>query len=152
MSDKPTSVDIAALRAQQEVQMQSFLRDVIEITSREEIGAWIAPPGLEQMMFFRCGVRYSDGSMPPGCARAYHRHKSMGALDAPKGMRPPVGFESDDNRGVYVMYFPENWAKVQAARNVAAQIRDPMREFQSALGGAVSLDIREATFKPKTRK
>lgn len=149
MNDK--NIDIAALRAQQETSMQSFLQDVY-IVGNEQIGAWMAPPGLEAMVFFRCGAKYGDGSMPPNCAKTYHRHKSMGALDAPKGMRPPVGFESDDNRGVYVMYFPENWAKIQAARNVAARMIDPMKEFQNAMGSAVSLDMREHTFKPKIRK
>jgi len=150
MSDK-TNIDIAALRAQQETSMEAFLHDVYSVGS-EPVGAWMPPAGLESMVFFRCGAKYGDGSVPPMCAKTYHRHKSMGALDAPKGMRPPVGFESDDNRGVYVMYFPENWARIQAVRNLAGRMVDPMKEFQKQMGSAVSLDMREHKFQPKIRK
>jgi hypothetical protein len=108
-----SDIDMVAEKARQEVAMKRWMSDMVEVASGQEIGKWFPPSGMETMVFQRCGARLPDGSMPPACAEAYHRARSTGASDAPKGMRPPVGYERDGAAGVYVYWHPEIWANIQ---------------------------------------
>ena len=150
MSDE--KIDIVAARAQQEMLAQRFMRDVIEVASSEQIGTWMPPLELRGMHFIRCGVRDPAGGMPPVCRRTYQLHKSMGANDAPKTMRPPVGFESDGDRGVYVWYFPEIWANLQAFKARANRPKDPAKEFAELAGPGVEIETSTGYATPKRRK
>ena len=107
------TIDVAAMRAQQSVAMEAWAADVSVVASTEQIGTWHPPAELQGCIWFRCGVRQGDGSMPPHCRDSYQRMRRMGAFDAPKNMRPPSGFESDGTYGVYVGFFPETWAQIQ---------------------------------------
>lgn len=107
------TVDLAVERARQIEAANNFANDIMIVSSSEAIGSWIRPPGYENMHFIRCGAKTYEGGMPPMCAVVYWKHKGMGAGDAPKGMRPPVGFEADGDRGVYIFYFPETWETIQ---------------------------------------
>jgi hypothetical protein len=146
-------VDTAAALAEQQAAYEAWRHDLETVTSVEEIGTWFPPAELRGCVFLRCGVRAPDGSMPPACAKVYHAQKAMGARDAPKGMRPPVGFERDDTRGVYVYFFPQIWHNIQLAkRAVLKRQKDPMRKFQDQVGPGVEIDVRPGTFTPNKRK
>jgi hypothetical protein len=75
----------------------------------------------------------------------------MGAKDAPAGMRPPVGFERDDGRGVYVWYFPEIWANIQHIKHASQRRADPKKVFESEVGGGAQIEIREGVMPTKRR-
>lgn len=149
MSENPYDVEKAL--AEQQSQASRFLRDLEDIGRAEQVGMWFPPAGLEGMHFFRCGVRHGDGSMPPQVARIYHKHKAMGAADAPPGMRPPYGFESDGRNGVYVWYHPQTWANITEAKRLLARRRpstsDVMQRELGALG--VELTVSKGYDKPK---
>lgn len=153
MSKHDNSVDIAAAQAEQQAAFERWQRDLLEITASEEIGKWFPPQGLEACVFIRCGARMTDGSMPPACAKVYHMHRGMGAKDAPKAMRPPVGFERDDGRGVYVYYFPQIWANIQLAKAaVRSRQVDPAKVFADKVGPGVEIDVTRGTFSAGKRK
>ena len=84
--------------------------------------------------------------MPPMCAALYHKMRGQGAFDAPKSMRPPVGFESDGANGVYVGFFPETWAMVQQVTGSAmARKFDAGAVFTDKLKGlGPTVDITQA--------
>lgn len=142
--------DLQRAMAEQRAQAEKFMRDLNDISQADEVGMWFAPPGLERMHWFRCGARHSDGSMPPNVARLYHKHKAMGAADAPPGMRPPLGFERDGSLGVYVWYDPQVWANIQQVRK-AMQNRRPTAAQMMAnnLGAGVELTVSKGYDKPK---
>jgi hypothetical protein len=144
-------IDIAAERAQQQAAMQAWARDLHEVANAEQIGKWYPPAHLEGMVFIRCGSKLPDGSMPPACARMLHKHKAMGAKDAPAGMRPPVGFERDDGRGVYVWYFPEIWQNIQHIKHASQRRADPKKVFEHEVGGGAQIEIREGVMPTKRR-
>lgn len=134
--------DLNRALAEQKAQAEKFMRDLSEISSSDQVGMWHTPPGMERMIWFRCGVRYSDGSMPATVARLYHKHKAMGAMDAPPGLRPPIGFESDGKLGVYIWYDPQVWHNVQAAKQALA-VRKPSHaeRLQRDLGPGIELTV-----------
>lgn len=153
MSRNDNSIDIAAAQAEQQAAFERWQRDLLEITASEEIGKWFPPAELADCVFIRCGARLPDGSMPPACARVYHMHRGMGAKDAPKAMRPPVGFERDDGRGVYVYYFPQIWANIQLAKHAARSRQlDPAKVFAEKVGPGVEIDVTRGTFTAGKRK
>lgn len=144
------SFDLQRAMAEQRAQAEKFMRDLNDISQADEVGMWFAPPGMEAMHWFRCGSRHSDGSMPPHVARLYHKHKAMGAMDAPVGMRPPLGFERDGKLGVYVWYDPQVWANIQAAKKALASRRPSTAQLlQRDLGPGVELTVQKGYDKPR---
>jgi len=141
--------DVERALAEQKAQAERFLRDLSEVAHGDEIGMWFAPPGLEQMHWFRCGRRYSDGSMPPAVARLYHKHKAMGAQDGPAGMRPPLGFESDGKLGVYLWYHPQVWANIQEAKRLVTRRPSAAEVMQREVGPGVELTVSKGFDKPR---
>jgi hypothetical protein len=142
--------DLQKQMAEQRAQAEKFMRDLNDISQSDEVGMWFTPPGMELMRWFRCGSRYSDGSMPPNVARLYHKHKAMGAMDAPAGMRPPLGFERDGKLGVYVWYDPQVWANIQDVRQkMKARRLSPSAMLQRDLGPGVELTVSKGYDKPK---
>jgi hypothetical protein len=147
-----TNFDLEKALAEQRAQAERFVRDLDDISKTDEVGMWFAPPGMERMHWFRCGARHTDGSMPPACARIYHKHKAMGAMDAPSGMRPPLGFERDGKLGVYVWYDPQVWANVQAARKALSRNRPTAAQvMQRELGQGVDITVSKGFDKAKRR-
>jgi len=135
-------IDYLAERARQVQMAKDFARDVMEVANSESIGTWHPPSALQGCHFIRCGVLHHDGSMPPTCARVYRLHKSLGAGDAPKGMRPQTGFESDAGAGVYVYYFRDVWEEIQSIKRKNAMPRhDPAKEFADLLGNTKGVEI-----------
>lgn len=143
--------DLERQLAEQRAQAERFMRDLADVGSLESIGMWFPPPELSIMVFFRCGRRYTDGSMPPPVARIYHKHRAMGAQDAPADMRPPLGFESDGKLGVYVWYHPQTWAMVQEAKAAIAKRRPSAADvMQRELGRDVELTVSKGYDKPRS--
>jgi hypothetical protein len=149
MTDK---FDFAIERARQEKIAQDFARDIMIVGSTEEVGAWNPPEGFRNMHFIRCGVRTYEGHMPPMCAKIYAKHKSMGAGDAPKGMRPPNGFESDDGKGVYVFYFPEVWRDIQLLKAKLQKSKNNRDDFNSLVGNNSNVKIEVSDGVVQTRR
>lgn len=138
--------------AEQRAQAERFMRDLADIGQMEHIGMWFPPPELSAMLFFRCGARHTDGSMPPQVARIYHKHRAMGAQDAPADMRPPLGFERDGKLGVYVWYHPQTWAMVQEAKAAVRSRRPSAADImQRELGSGVELTVSRGYDKPLSR-
>ena len=135
--------------AEQRAQADRFLRDLSEVANGDYIGMWFAPPGMENMHWFRAGCRYSDGSMPPAVARLYHKHKAMGAQDGPPGMRPPLGFESDGRLGVYLWYHPQVWANIQDAKRLVQKRTSAAEVMQREVGSGVELTVTKGYDKPR---
>lgn len=134
---------------EQRAQAEKFMRDLAEIGSSEAINTWFPPPELAHVIFFRCGRKHTDGSMPPHVARIYHKHRAMGAKDAPPDMRPPLGFESDGKLGVYVWFHPEVWGMLQEAKRAVAHRRPTAADvMQRDLGPGVELTVSRGYDKP----
>jgi len=141
--------DVEKPLAEQRAQADRFLRDLSEVANGDYIGMWFAPPGMENMHWFRAGCRYSDGSMPPAVARLYHKHKAMGAQDGPAGMRPPLGFESDGRLGVYLWYHPQVWANIQEAKRLVQKRTSAAEVMQREVGSGVELTVTKGYDKPR---
>lgn len=143
----PTDIERQFL--EQRAQAEKFMRDLADIGSTEAINTWFPPPELAHVIFFRCGRRHTDGSMPPHVARIYHKHKAMGAKDAPADMRCPLGFESDGKLGVYVWFHPEVWGMIQDAKRAVAQRRPSAADvMQRDLGPGVELTVSRGYDRP----
>jgi hypothetical protein len=148
-----STFDLEKALSEQRAQAERFMRDLNDITMADEVGMWFTPPGMERMHWFRCGARHTDGSMPHSVARLYHKHKAMGAMDAPPGMRPPLGFERDGNLGVYVWYDPQIWQNVQAARAALNGKRKTAHQImRDNIGPGVDLTITKGFDKASKRK
>ena len=156
ITEAGADVDIAVQIQEQQAAFSRFMRDAVEVMDAMEIGQWSPPPGYESVYFIRCGRRDNSGGMPPACARLYHQHRGMGAKDAPKGMRPPIGFESDADRGVYVWYTREIWNNIQTfkAGKAARQKASADRVFDDQLSqfGAVEIKAPQQGFDVIKRK
>lgn len=140
------NVSVAAQTAEMEKAFAAFMRDAVEVMDSMEIGQWSPPPGYEDKIFIRCGRRDNSGGMPPACARLFHQHRAMGAQTAPKGMRPPVGFESDADRGVYVWYTKEIWHNIQVFKASRARAqRGADRVLEDQLGQFGGVEIKKPT-------
>ena len=134
--------DLNKALADQKAQAARFMSDLAEIGDSDRVGMWHTPPGMELMVWFRCGVRYGDGSLPPAVARLYHKHRAMGAMDAPADMRPPIGFESDGKLGVYIWYDPHVWNNIQNAKAALTRRRPSTAErLQNSLGPGIELTV-----------
>lgn len=148
MSEK--DFDLQRSLIEQRQKAEQFMRDLDEVGNGDVIAMWFAPPGMENYHWYRCGVRHTDGSMPPLVARMYHKHRAMGAQDAPKGMRPPLGFERDGNLGVYVWYSPETYHMLQEVKKRVARKRPtPADVMQRELGSGVELTVSKGYDKPR---
>ena len=133
-----SGINVEELRRQQQVMMERYMADVAAVSSGAQIGTWDPPAELKLAgcIFQRCGARNADGTMPPACAAAYGAARRLSALDAPKGMRPPVGFERDGDAGVYIFWFPDVWANVQAAESLRKRRKsvNAVDHFQAEMG------------------